>query len=76
MLAALMPELIKENKLDELQKEVTSAFKGPGGFLELAAAEEKVRLDCGCSRAPLAPSHMLLVSRGGGWFREAALQGD
>lgn len=38
---ALMPELIKENKLDELQKEVTSAFKGPGGFLELAAAEEK-----------------------------------
>jgi hypothetical protein len=37
----LMPELIKENKLDELQKEITDAFKGPGGFLELAAAEEK-----------------------------------
>jgi len=38
---SMIPELIKENQLDELQKEVVDAFKGPGGFLELASAEEK-----------------------------------
>merc|ERR1719482_1004535 len=30
-----------ENQLDEMEKEIVQAFKGPGGFLETASAEEK-----------------------------------
>jgi hypothetical protein len=37
----LVPELTKENQLDEMEKEIVQAFKGPGGFLETASAEEK-----------------------------------
>ena len=37
----LVPELTKENKLDEMEKEITEAFQGPGGFLETASTEEK-----------------------------------
>ena len=37
----LLPELLKENQLDVLEKDIKDAFNGPGGFLELAAKEEK-----------------------------------
>lgn len=39
--AAKLPELMKASGLDTMEKEVTDAFKGPGGFLELAAGQEK-----------------------------------
>lgn len=35
-----LPELVKENKLDDLEREVLHAFKGPDGFLDLAGKEE------------------------------------
>ena len=38
---ALVPELMKANKLDDMEKEVAQAFKGAGGFLEMASNEEK-----------------------------------
>ena len=38
---AAVPEMIKENKLDELEKEIKAAFEGSGGFLEEAAKQEK-----------------------------------
>ena len=37
---ALLPDLLKENGLDTLEKEIGEAFKGPDGYLELASKEE------------------------------------
>ena len=39
--AANLPDLIKENDLEGMTKEVKTAFEGPGGFLEEAGNAEK-----------------------------------
>jgi len=41
----MIPDLVKANGFAELEKEISEAFDGPGGFMELASAEEKAAME-------------------------------